>query len=86
MFQGDGGMDTAVIKFNSLADSIWAAAEDHNFWLVRRDRIFVWRVVGRIVISVVFRAADMDAFPRFADTEGNPFVSDVFFWDFQDFT
>ena len=40
----------AVIKFNSLPDAVWPAAQDHDFFLWRR-RGLIFFLVGRIKIG-----------------------------------
>ena len=77
-------MDAAVVKLDALTDSVWSAAENHNLWLVGMDRILVRRVVGRVVVSAVGRAADMDAFPCLLHAKRNTPAADGFLWNFEE--
>ena len=43
--QGKGGMDTAVVKFNALADAVGAAAQDDDLFSVRHPG-FTFRFIG----------------------------------------
>ena len=72
-------MDTAVVKFNTLADAVGASAQNHYFRLVGAYRVFVFSVVGGEVVSAVRRAADMDAFPSLLHTQLNAAAADVVF-------
>ena len=76
-------MYTAIVEFNTLPDPVGASAQDHDLWFIRADRIFVFTVVGGIVISVILRAADMNAFPCFLHTQGNSLLSYLVFCDIQ---
>ena len=48
--QREGGMHTAVVKFNTLSDTIWATAQDHDLLFIALGN-FVFRAVGRIVVG-----------------------------------
>ena len=60
--KSEGGVDAAVVEFDSLADAVWAAAEDHDFaFRARADLVLV--AVGRIIVWRVgfeFRRAGID--------------------------
>ena len=77
-------MYTAVVKFDTLADPVRTAAEDHDFRLIFINRIIIRGVICRIVISAVFRTAHVNTVPGFLDTELDPSVPDVFFRNLQD--
>ncbi len=53
LLQRQCGVDAAVVKLNSLADPVGAAAEDHDLWLVRVDRVLIRRVIGGVVVGAV---------------------------------
>src|SRR5262249_24316774 len=60
--QSERGVHAAIIKLNSLADSVWSAAEDHHFALLAISS-FVLVTVGRVVIrrvSFKLRRAGID--------------------------
>ena len=72
------------IEFNSLSDSVRAAAEDHNLWLFGADGIFILSVVGGIVVGAVFGAAYVHAFPCFLHAKCQAAVADIVFRNLQD--
>ena len=76
-------MDTAVIKFDTLADSVRAAAQDHNLLFVCVYRIFIRCVVGGVIISVVFRTAYVNPFPSLFHTQFDAMAADILFRDLQ---
>ena len=77
-------MHAAVVKLNSLSDSVGAAAEDHNLWFFSADGVFILRVVCGIVVGAVFGAAYVHAFPGLFYADLNPAVPDISFRDLQD--
>ena len=62
-------MHTAVVKFDSLTDPVWAAAEDHNFGAVARRGALVLHMIAGEIISGVFRPADMNSLPGLGNAE-----------------
>ena len=62
-------MDTAVVEFNSLPDPVWSAAQNHDLGPVRVYRIFIFRIISRVIVGAVFCTADMNAFPGFCYAE-----------------
>ena len=76
-------MYTAIIKFNTLTDTVWSSAKDHDLWFFCGDRVLIQRIVRGIIISSVFGSADMYAFPCFFHTEGNTPITDFFFRNLQ---
>ena len=77
-------MYTAIVKFDTLTDTVWTAAEDHDLILVIADRTFVFAVIGGVIVSIIFRSAYMNTFPRFLHTLCDSRITDVFFRNFQD--
>ena len=74
-------MDAAVVKFDALPDAVRAAAQDHDFWLIRGNRVFVRCIVGGIVVGAVLGSADMYAFPGFLNPQGDTVIADLLFRD-----
>ena len=76
-------MYAAVVKFDTLSDSVWTAAEDHNLRFVCGYRVFVRCVVGGVIVSAVLCAAYVDTFPGFLHTERDTVIADIFFRNLQ---
>ena len=69
-------MNAAVVKLNTLSDSVGASAQNHNLRLFRADRILIRCVVGGIVVGIVLGSADMNALPCFLYAQLNPAIAD----------
>ena len=82
-FQGQGRVNTAVVKLDALADAVGAAAQDHHLGFIAADGIFVLSVVGGIIVGAVRSAADVDALPVFLYTQSYAAVPDVILRDLQ---
>ena len=78
-------MNAAVVEFDTLADTVRAAAENHNLLIVAAWAL-VFNMVAGVVISRIFRSAYVNAFPAFHDIGRCSGISDIFFGNFQDFT
>ena len=76
-------MNTTVIKFDALSDTVGAAAKDHDLGVIGMDRVFVWGIVSGIVISTVRGTADMNSFPGFLYSQLDAMIADRVFWNFQ---
>ena len=77
-------MHAAVVELDTLADTVRASAEDHDFRLVLIYRVIVRCVVCRVVICAVLCSADVDAVPCLADAELFTAVPDVILGDLKD--
>ena len=71
-------MNTAVVKFNTLANAVRTAAQNHDLTIVRRRGI-IRRIVGWIVVSAVLRTAYVNAFPSFGNTKAQAVSTNVIF-------
>ncbi len=74
-------MHAAVVKFDTLTDSVGAAAQNDDLLFIRGLR-FVFRLVGRIHVRGLrfkFRGAGIHALINRADIEGMTAVTDVVF-------
>ena len=76
--QRQRGVYTAVVEFDTLADTVWTTAENHNL-LVVGNRILVGCVVSGVVVLSVLCTAYMDTFPGFFTAKFDSAVSDIFF-------
>ena len=76
-------MNTAVVKLDTLTDSVRTSAEDHDLRLVAGYRILVRCIVSRVIISAVRCSTHVNAFPCFLYAEGNSAVPDIIFRNFQ---
>ena len=76
-------MNTAVIKFNTLTDSVRTAAEYHYLWLVAYRALIFVKVIGRVVVCGVFCTAYMNAFPSLLNSEADTCISYLFFGYFE---
>ena len=83
-FQSHRRMYTAIVKFDTLTDTVRTAAEDHDLILVIADRTFVFAVIGGVIVSIIFRSAYMNTFPRFFHALCDSRIADVFFRNSQD--
>ena len=77
-------MDTAIVKLDSLADPVRTSAQNHDFWLVGTDGIFILSIIGGIIIGAVRSSAYMNAFPVFFYADFHPAPTDLILRDFQD--
>ena len=77
--KGLGCVDAAVVKFNTLADPVGAAAQDHDLGAVRADGIIVRRVVSGVVICAVLRAAYVYSVPGLNNAESFALMPDLIF-------
>ena len=74
-------MHAAVVKFDTLTDSVGAAAQNDDLLFIRGLR-FVFRLVGRIHVRGLrfkFRGAGIHALINRADIESMTAVTDVVF-------
>ncbi len=78
LFQGKRRMDTAIVKFNALTNTVGAAPEDHDF-LLAAYRALVFGAVGGIIVGAVGGAADMDGFPGLFNPQGQTVMAHRFF-------
>ena len=58
-------MYTAVVKFDTLTDTVWSAAQNHNFLFLIAYRTFIFYMVSGIIVSTVFCSAYMYTFQCF---------------------
>ena len=79
-----GRMDAAVVKLDTLADPVGAAAQDHDLGTVSGNGIVIRRVVCGIVVSAVLCAADMDCIPCLDDAELFALMADLALRDVKD--
>ena len=85
LLESEGGMNAAIVKFDPLTDAVWTAAKDHDLWLIGGNWAFVLvEVVGGVVVSCILGAANMNAFPGFADAVFIARSADVVFWHGED--
>ena len=77
-------MYTAIVKFNTLTDTVRTAAKDHDLVLIVTYRTFILAMIRRVIVSIVFCSAYMYTFPCFFHTFGDSCVTDIFFRNFQD--
>ncbi len=83
LFQCQGGMDTAIVEFNTLANAVRTASQDHDLGPARPDRIFVRGIIGGIIIGTVLGTAYMDALPGFLHSQEDPAFPDLLLRKFQ---
>ena len=83
LLQRQRSMYAAVVKFNTLPDSVGAAAQNHNLGLFCADGVFVLCIIGGVVIRLILCAADMNGLPSLLQTQRDALVSDFCFIDFQ---
>ncbi len=76
-------MYTAVVKFDTLTDTVWSTAKDHDLFLVRYRRL-VFCIVRRIIIRTVFCTAYANRFPALGNTKSRSCLADLFFCHFKD--
>ncbi len=79
-------MNTTIIKFNSLADTVRSAAKNHNFRFSVPNLILIRRIVGRIIVSTVLCSAYMDALPGFFYPKLQTAIAYILLRDFQNLT
>ncbi len=79
LFQRHGSMDTAIVKLDSLPDTVGAAPKDHHLGFIGADRVFVRGIISGIVISAVRRAAHMNALPVLLHTQKYAPLPDLLF-------
>ena len=77
-------MNTAVVKFDTLTDTVGTAAKDHDLRFVLGYRILILCVVGGIIVSAVFCTAYMNAFPGFRKTKAQSFAANLILGHFKD--
>ena len=79
--QGEGGVDAAIVEFDSLADAVWSAAEDHDFAFRARADLVLAPVGGVIVgrVGFEFRGAGIDQPVGRDDAGGFAPCADFFF-------
>ena len=77
-------MYAAVVKLDTLTDSVRAAAENHNLWLIFIYRIAVRCIVCGVVVSTVLCSAYVYAFPCLSNSELDSFISDIFLRNLKD--
>ena len=77
-------MYAAVVKFDTLSDSVRTSAEDHDLRLVFFHRIVVRCIICRVVISTVLRTAYVYAVPCFLDAELDALISDIILRNLED--
>ena len=53
LLQGESRVHAAVIKLNTLPDSVWTTAEDHHLLAVRRINLVIAAIVGGIIIRCI---------------------------------
>ena len=72
-------MYAAVVKFDTLTDTVGTSAKDHDLLLVGSDGVIIRCIVGRIEVGTVFGAADMYVVPCLDNTQCFSFISDIIF-------
>ena len=75
-------MHAAVVKFNSLADTVRASTQNHDL-AVFADADLVRCVVCRVIISCILDAADRYGIPRLCHACAQPLFTNVFFRNVQ---
>ena len=76
-------MYTAIVKLDTLTNSVWTATEDHNLRFCLRHRILVLGIVSGIIIRAVFCSTDMDTFPCFFNPKADSVITDFFLRNLQ---
>ena len=76
-------MYTAVVKFDTLSDTVWSAAENHDLFLVRYGR-FIFCIVRRIVICTIFCTTYTNRLPALCDTKSGSCLANLFFCHIED--
>ena len=84
LLQGLSCVYAAVVKFDTLSDSVRTATEDHDLRLVFFHRIVVRCIVCRVVVCTVLRTAYVYAVPCFFDAELDALISDIVFRNLED--
>ena len=82
--QGLGRMYAAVVKLDTLADTVGAAAEDHDLRAVVLNRVIVRCIVGGIVVGAVVGTADVYAVPGLGDAQRFALIADIVLRDAED--
>ena len=77
-------MYAAVVKFDTLSDSVRTAAEDHDLVLIVTCFALILDMIRRIVISTAFGSAYVNTFPCLFDAVADTCIADFFFGHFQD--
>ena len=74
-------MNAAVVKFNTLADTVWAAAENHHFFTVGRTGFAFFFVSGVEIggFSGKLGGAGVDAFVNRMQVQRIAVFADFFF-------
>ena len=78
-------MNTTVVKFDTLADTVRTSSENHNLLIVAAWT-FIFNMVAGVIISRIFGAAYMNAFPAFHDSCRCSGIANSLFRNFQNFT
>ena len=72
-------MYAAVVEFDTLTDSVRAAAQNHYLRLALIRRGLIGSIVGAVIICTLLRSGYMYAFPGFGHADGLSGVSDIVF-------
>ena len=72
-------MYAAVVKFDTLSDSVRTAAEDHDLVLIVTCFALILDMIRRIVISIVFGSAYVNTFPGLLNAKFDSLIADVLF-------
>ena len=79
-------MDTAIVKLDTLSDTVGSSAQDHDLRFISTYRILIGCIVCGIIICAVLRSADMNAFPGFLHTKGYAMIADILLGNLQQLT
>ena len=77
-------MYAAVVKLDTLADTVGAAAEDHDLRALVLYRVIVRCIVGGIVVGAVVGTADVYAVPGLGDAQRFALIADIVLRDAED--
>ena len=72
-------MNAAIIELNTLTNTVWTTAKNHNLWLIAIYWVLIWCIIGRVVVCVVLCTAYMNTFPSFFNTKLDAAVANIIF-------
>ena len=76
-------MDTAIVELNTLADTVGAAAQNHDLLLVVSCGALILNMIAGVVVSGILGTADVYAFPAFHNAVGGALAADILFRNIQ---
>ena len=76
LFQRQRCMDTAVVKLNSLSNTVRPAAQNHNLRLICIDCALILHMITGVIVRRILCGAYMHALPCLCDSRRKPRLTD----------